>query len=639
MNNTFDEKYLTKLINAKDYTSLIEYLNTINDELVIQKIIVILKKKLVFIDKRGIGAFTDHLNLIVSELKSLNNYINEVNIINRIYKEESLLQSRIRSIPRPLRLSYIFNALNQICLLNKKALLHGGIKNFSEVDKFINYDMFCDMYCSSFKSLIYDKEINDGNKFIYDCYIPYYKKKYLDVADQYINDSIITYQWIPVIENWRHGLIKFIDNKAYIKAEYIKNENLTWLNYTAGKIHIYQKIHQCEIALISSHHSNNKGKFPFNYPTAHSTDVYLQDTYHNFNKDIVIKDIPLNHWIQCYQTLINYSKKISIVAGLINNKLFHYLIYKLTTIKSKKNWIRMFIKAGVPKQDATTIFSYMIFSRKSSDIFDFPFIPIKDKFLLPHMIVESADTGLVLKSRLKQPDIAYSDNGKTFENYTLDILKYRNIPSINLHHKISGKEYECDIAFVLDNVLFLCELKDTGSPQLLDGNYNFYLSDIDQAKRITSHFETNKQYVMESFEKSGYHVNFNKTIKFLIYNTNFHRSLKVDDIHVIDYESFIAPIRRGNLDLRICSIYGGPLDCLTGNISAKKILKHIKSPYFVCDYDKVWKTREREFNIGNIKIKAELVGTNPIKMEELEAIISPEAEMRYNIKFKHRPAK
>lgn len=628
-----DEKKLAKLIKDKKYTEVVSFLESISTECEAICTIQILKTYNAFIDVRGNETYNNFLTTVNVTSPLILNHIEEVRIFNSLFTQEKVLQNKITAIPEKDRFAYLFFALNRNYLGLIKLLHKGGLNSTDDTDKYIDIVRFETAYSSILKSLFYDKSICKENVFIHQPFLSDLDFAYFRVANQYMRDATKISRLHDLYDLWKGGIVcvKKVDQK--IVFDYIHNEKYHWLMKSYGKLSVYDSIAENEHALISKNFPRTfTDDTALQFPEVFSLSL-LKRSLHQQNEDLQIKEIPIKYWIKAYECLINYSKRF---WKVFNESFICWIAQKIKTIlmvKSHKSWVKQLTRSGIPVDYADKILGYMIHTNKSDDLFDFPFISIRGKYLLCYSLLSNANGGLVLESRFNQPDISYSERGHAFEEYVMHFFAERNIPATRLHRKENKIEYECDLAFVLDNVLFLCELKDYGDKQIRKGMCDFYVDDVNQLLRIGNYFEDNKDYVIEQFLKKGHKVNYNKTIKILVYNTYLQSINDVNGVRVIDFNTFIAPIRRGNLDLRVCDIYAGPIDCLVGNFTAKKFLKYIKTPFYVCDYDKIWEMKETELSLGDLNIETHELTAKPINREEMLAILSPLFEWGYSVDF------
>lgn len=633
------EKELVSLIKRKKYNDVFSFLNTLKEDEEISYAIRVLKRREAFIDCHGTQEFKTALNYIKLDSKLLLKYFDEVKILNSLFEEEKKLQDKLSEIPAKLRFAYLFLISNNNYFKITESIKKVGYKITGQTDKYIDLTRAESSYSSTLKSLIYDQAICNNNSFKYDCFLSNLKRKYCKIAFEYLNDSTKIYRLHSLFHSWKYGLVEINIDNGVFNFIFIKSKELTWLMKSQGKFNVYENILEMEHSLIANTYPLTFTEDEsLKYPEIYSIGL-LKYGLHQQDENFIIKNIPLKYWIKAYEFVVNYSKKLAGLIDIQKISFFSKFINSYIAIKSRSKWIKLMIGSGVPSKYANDLFDYMILTNKSDDIYDFPFISIRDKYLLCFPLMCNAASGLVIQSRLNQSDIAFSQKGLAFEKYIKDLFIEKGIPVVKLHRKENKSEYECDLAFNLDDVLFICELKDYGEKQLRLGQYDFYLGDVKQLQRISAYFENHKDYVIETFLKSGHKVCYKKVIKLLIYNTFFHGIINVEDVKVLDFESFIAPIRRGDLDKRICNIYSNLYDSMTGNYTAKKFLKYINTPFYTCDYDKVWTLSKNDYNLGEVKIKAEELKANPINREEILALIYPLAEWDFGIDFSNKRRK
>ena len=633
------EKELISLIKRKKYSAVFSFLKTLTDNKDISNVIRVLKRYETFIDCRGKQEFNPILIDIEIDNPLLLKYFDEVKIFNALFEEEKKLQNKLSKIPAKLRFAYLFLVSNYNYYRIIDNVKKSGYKSTGETDKFIDLVRYETSYSSTLRSLIYDQEICSNNSFKYNCFLSNLKKKYCKIASDYIDDSTKIYRLHSLFHFWKYGLVEADFENGVFSFKFLKNKEFTWLIKSHGKYSVYENIIELEHALVANAYPLTfTGDRSLKYHEVYSI-ALLKYGLHQQNENFKIKNIPLKYWIKAYEAVINYSKRLTKFIDILNISLISKFINNLVAVKSRPKWIKLMIRSGVTTEYANDLFNYMIQTNKSDDLYDFPFISIREKYLLCFPLLCNAASGLVIQSRLNQPDIVFSQKGLAFEKYIKDLLIEKGIPVTKLHRKENNTEYECDMAFVLDNVIFLCELKDYGEKQVRLGQHDFYLVDVDQLQRIGTYFENNKDYVIETFLKNGYKVYYKKVIKLLIYNTFLHGSKDVEDVKVLDFETFIAPIRRGDLDKRICDVYSELHDCLIGAYTAQKFLKYINTPFYPCDYDKIWTISNNNFNLGELQIRAEELKANPINIGEIHALISPVAEWGFNIDFSNKRRK
>ena len=615
---------LKKLIKKKQYAEIVTYLLSVSDHSMIKQMISFLKKKELFISRYESTDFNEYIELLKQGDWQLSSYAAEIECINLIFAEERKMQSSIKSIRKNERLSDVLYCLDGIYshFLRKNKNLKPRKGDNQDPGIFLNG--LAVIYNSTFKSLLYDNDIWQENAFKYQAHKVFFDNSSMEKCNEYIGFSAISHTWDDLFENWKNGFVSIEKKEDRIVIQYIETPHLLWLRKSKSKLQIYEYIQEVELA--------NAVKACPTYFSNELTDFYellawgtLKSYLHTDDIYTLIDDVPIIYWIKAYAALIRYAKRVNFINSC--RRLFHIRAFlgKWLLVRSRNDWIYLFTQANIPEECANKIFDSLTYSKKSSDLYDFPLVRTKNKYMIVPALLNVAHAGKLLKSRFRQNDFNISHKGKLFEKEIIYMLKQHNIPVVQVHRRYDGKDYECDIAFLLDDTLFLCECKDNGDKYLYDYVAKFYENDVAQMERICNFFETHTDIICEEFEKIGYfNIQYKKIQKLLIYNTVFHSILKVKDINIVDYERFVAVFRRGNLDKRICGLYGGPLDCLFGRVTANKLMRYLKSELLVCDYDKIIILKTGELPFGALTIENQVEQCTNIDREEILAIMNPQ---------------
>ena len=615
---------LKKLIKKKQYAEIVTYLLSVSDHSMIKQMISFLKKKELFISRYESTDFNEYIELLKQGDWQLSSYASEIECINLIFAEERKMQSSIKSIRKNERLSDVLYCLDGIYshFLRKNKNLKP--RKGDNQDPGIFLDGLAVIYNSTFKSLLYDNDIWQENAFKYQAHKVFFDNSSMKKCNEYIGFSAVSHTWDDLFENWKNCFVSIEKKEDRIVIQYIETPHLLWLRKSKSKLQIYEYIQEAELAhavkACPTYFSNELTDF--NELLAWGT---LKSYLHTDDIYTLIDDVPIIYWIKAYAALIRYAKRVNFINSFRGFFLIRALLSKWLLVRSSDEWIELFTQVGIPVECANKIFDSLTYSKKSSDLYDFPLVRTKNKYMIVPALLNVAHPGKLLKSRFRQNDFNISHKGKLFEKEIVDMLKQHNIPVVQVHRRYAGKDYECDIVFLLDDTLFLCECKDNGDKYLYDYVAEFYENDVAQMERICSFFETRTDIICEEFNKIGYsNIRFKKVQKLLIYNTVFHSILKVKNINIVDYERFVAVFRRGNLDKRICDLYGGPLDCLFGRVTADKLMRYLKSELLVCDYDKIIKLKTGELPFGALTIENQVEQCTNIDREEIFAIMNPQ---------------
>lgn len=608
----------------KNYEQIISQLTNLDDSKELETFILDLKRNEIFIDRRGGNKF----KAIVSNVEPKNclakKYLNEVELINLIFVQEKILQDEILKIPAKYRFAYVWAGFNHRYFAT-------GLKFFEQIQsrKYNRDDMlvaqgFVEVFIAAFKALTYQVDIYHDTTFTYLPYTCKLNVDWIDLTISYMNNAMLSLKWDNLYSAWKHGLVKVQIKDDIIYIRFVKNIDYNWLNKSLSKAEIYKRIEYCLniVKIIALDKNIQFGSQEFlNLLSNH----YINDLIHKYcNGSEMFSDIPVTDWIKAYTALHKYCKQWYNINYLKDFTYKKYKKNKKLFFNTKKYWLDVLVASGVSENNVDALFSKLIYTKNASDLLDYPFIQVKDKYLIAHNLMNDADLGLVLESRLKQSDVNMPERGKNFELLIINELKSKNIKAVRLHRKIENKEYECDVAFVIDEVLFLCECKDYGIKELVNWNYNFYDKDIKQANRIFEFFENDLDYVKQCFVNNKVVVkNINFIAKFLIYNSSLYGMKQINGIKVLDYDKFISPIRRSFLDKQICKRGNGPLECLGGQITAKKIFKYHKSIINILNFDNLAYTQESKIKFGSLNLVIDEHMFNAINEEQIMDIVLP----------------
>lgn len=607
-------KELKKLIKEKSYSQIVDYLLSIEND--VEALLLCLKTEEVFVDRWGRGEYDTYIELLLaSKLQEIVEHFKEVKIINSIFKEERKLQQSIKKIPKRTRLAQVLWGLNLVYNDTRRIAGNKKWEQANHVDSALKVDGCALLFNATYKSLLYDDEIcvNDGFK-----YMPFgamHNIFNIETISHYIEMSSMAKFFEGAFKEWKQGFRKFIYNGDKIFIKYINQQKLGWFWKSKSKSQIYDYIDDTRIALEVSDRRLVKHKAFYNFDEQIAWEV-LRGFLHTNDIETLVDGISIKDWIKAYALIVRYSQKFKKLRLSPLSTVFNMIIQWGLLANKKERWIDLFVKAGIDRIVANKIFDKMIYSKRSSDLYDFPFVKIKNKYMVIPELLSIAHVGLVLKSRFRQNDCNISKKGKKFEDEIIKIIRGCGVPATQIHRKIGNKEYECDLAFVLNKTLYICECKDNGDKSILDSISDFYVNDVEQLNRIADYFQGNLNVVIDEFKKANYMIaNIEKVERFLIYNSDFHSTIDYDGVKIIDYNRFIALFRKGNLEKAICRYNNGPIQYFSGKITDAKFKKYIECNYSILDYEKIIFKSEKEFDFGELHIKSECEEYKPIDRE------------------------
>jgi len=622
-------KELRKLVREERYKELVSYINELNNEEQILQTIGVLKKQQAFVDKKGKNSYKKYIKKIQISCNAVQKYVSEVEIANELFVQERKMQNILRKhLREDERLAAVWKKISESFSKRTEKIKDGIHTEKYDIDPIINLHGYIDILNTVFKSTLYDDSIARNDVFKYGIFKFFLKDYKLEYCRLYIEYAQITGIWDVKYREWINGLVSF-EKKDAILIKYIDEKEISWFRNSRAKIQVYESLKQMRIAL------RIKNKPPL--ANKEADDYYIaveliKDNLHIDSIDEEAYGIPITYWILAYTALIQYCQRLMKDYHKLEFSLEKTWFLKTHFYNTRAFWVNLFIENGIPDLYANKLFDSMIYNSNSVDLYDNPFIAVKKAFAIPYFLFENASVGLILNSKFKTNEAKLSDRGKYFEKYIIDIFKSKNIPIIQLHKKIKKQEYECDLAFLLDDVLFLCECKDNGYTAILNGLKNFYTEDVEQTNRICDYFEKDIPFVVDSFKKAGYgEINVKNVERILVYNTSFHTPIVHKGVTVLDIERLIAPIRRNHLDIEISKRYGGLSDIFFGDYSSQKLLKYIKSDLVIANYDNITKIENLKIPIGNLIIETDIDVHTELDYDEIGMLVDPVMRMAREI--------
>ena len=579
--------------NQESHQTLIAQLDLILREFDTLEKISFLKNAEFLVDRRGTKKYSHLIKQLlgIGDIPQyLKQYLDEVVIINKLFRETNHLQAKINKISPRKRLSSMLVATQQMQSAAKKV---GNPQYYDKIIGWIN---------DGVKSLIYDDQIFNGEEFIYgakDYYTIGLFDDSLDIANQYVRDSIESAGFEDEYDEWKAGYRSFeIQNKKILSKA--TNKEIEFFYKTSIK--------ECVIDhLFTIYYLVGRGILDFKR-------MGSPEERYNYNKfllerkyfckclDVKIKNIPISEWMNAYFALKKYIKGRKYQYKYERVSFFNYGVRNKHS-KTKNEWKEILIKYGVSKGYVDSIFETMIFDKKSVDLFDNPFVPCCGKYFVVPWLVDEMEVGRVLLSKFSNKSGA-DFKGYAFEKYIIDVLKYCGIPATAM----KNKEYQCDVAFLLNDVLFICECKNRGVHKGNDLSFNEMDDDIEQLDRIANFYKENSNIVKRCFQNAGYHkISFNEVQKLIIYSKVTHGSVKRKGVFIMDIYKFLQPLGRDEMTDYLAKKYPSINESLTGEITAQKIINYYSYPIYYPDYVSTLEWVTFDYKVGKYKIKSERV--------------------------------
>jgi len=307
--------------------------------------------------------------------------------------------------------------------------------------------------------------------------------------------------------------------------------------------------------------------------------------------DQQILNVPFKEWIRAYSVL-NLIAKDFINKRELNHDDLSLNLYKVCPRIRRTDLISHLVKYGVKPENLNIIIDNLTFKAKETDLFDTPLIYLTEEeyTLVPSLVAKMDITRVMMCNFLKKKsDMGFKGSG--FEKQVIKDLTNEKIKCCGLHAKGVSKEtneereYQCDVAFLLDNDLYLCECKSYSQPTTHRGFYELIDKKQDTAenqfKEITDFYSENMDIVRRN-------MNFpeswspRKIYKIIIVTPALGSREKYKDTYFIDYSAFSTFIQRSKpalfdvndkvrYEFDFYSVFSGP-------ISSEKMLKFLNSP-------------------------------------------------------------
>ncbi|MEK4209269.1 MULTISPECIES: hypothetical protein [unclassified Paenibacillus] len=566
----------------KGFDNILAYLLSILESQGIDKVISIIKASGIAVsfyeDTKNKEIFNKIIDTLLPLIKDdekgkVNNLITESEIIEDIIAKFNQMRSAYfdklgKEVDKYQVVSYLLSLERYLYGLSgntdtsknfnlKVALRDSAIESTGMILKFFMFNNY--EFCGS-------------NKFI--------EAQYLDISSKHIFFSTYWNEINDMIEYWKysevnilgeiHNKITFeISDNEFELNNIISNERFVnlregWQMSAVGKV--LNKESDYEL-------SDQLEKLTYLFSTLYFGTPTLEEK---------VENIKLSKWIKAYQLLINECKRFLATHARRNG----YRIKNYCISKTKKMWKELYLKNGFSNIEFEIIFNIFTFNNKSQDILDCPLIKVDDQFVLIPSLMIYADPARALSSNFLTRNSNLSFKGKGFEDRLKAGFKINKIKYSPLYKRVNDTEYECDVAFVMENDIFFVECKAHVQPYTTrqHANHLFKLyKETAQINRIADFFSNNPTLIKEQltldndFQIENYH-------RILITTSMIGRPLEVNGVYIIDESSFNMFLSRTPPSLMLINEgafkqhFTQKFDVYHGSITVNKIIDFLKSP-------------------------------------------------------------
>lgn len=607
------EKKLLEILRCEEKSKQFFYENSVDD------IIKILKFYGIYIsNNRKLKPFEEKIKESMFEKSSkstinknkINKYYEEVGKWKRLYEEfyQHKALDELKNIPDDKKLFsflvgiefytrfLIYNReRNKLENINLNIIMNYGekSKDFKQLSR-NEFDLYIDMNLRNaskiIKSFLYENTFIENRKFKYefsskfDEDIVLKSLDYLNLIDKLnvINEEL---------EHWKLGYASIIEKEKNIFTTLInKNATHDLKNFI---------IEECRLENLRCTALLQKQNTPNEFVMDNEKVAFISEDEKNAHEAIKqyfhIEDLNFRIW---NVRIVEWLRAYAVIKKVNEERLGHNYLpdtYDFTDwmyVSTLDEWKEKFMKYKISQESAEIIVDKLLFEKSSIDIFDTPFLNIDNKIITLPYSSSIIDIATCFISLCRSNDAQLVFKGESFEKILLNRLKEKGIPAVTLKAKYNNEDYQCDLAFILKNDLFLCECKNRVQHDTLRKRYRFYNEtleeDINQMNRIASFYSDNIEIVRGEFNKIKHVGNDwrpKRIYKVLIYSAKINNSVdEIKKLIITDFSVFDALINkkypgieysRNNAIFqtkKLEQIYTGPL-------TVNKLLNFIKEPY------------------------------------------------------------
>lgn len=326
---------------------------------------------------------------------------------------------------------------------------------------------------------------------------------------------------------------------------------------------------------------------------------YLTDLqFFSENLQEVVHGASLSEWIRAYHVLREFA-----IAKLGTADLRQPL--DILVIKTPDFFHKLLVReGGIEITRAECIIAHLTFKKKSRDLLDCPLVPFGKYLLMVPALTAISEPAHALESLLhsirseKSHELSFIGPG--LEASVRASLRDAGINARN----VKMHNYDCDIAFVLDDVLFLCECKakfiaaDFATYSELEnflckravGQHtrtgDFFSNDLSMIKRV---LDLAPDWQPRSIER------------IIITSSKLGRAMQVDGCRITDHHAVHAYCTRKGATIKVGRKMEirVPDDRLEGTPSAEGFLNYLGTPQGLAIHGDLLAERRMPLTIGD----------------------------------------
>ena len=240
--------------------------------------------------------------------------------------------------------------------------------------------------------------------------------------------------------------------------------------------------------------------------------------------------------------------RIFVIISKVNTEYLEKNRYSIL-IKTKKEWLKIFEEYGFKKDKAQKIIEELKFNSNNTDIRENPIIEYNKLCITIPAIVWTTDIYETLINIFHSRNYQLNFKGVFFEE---EVRKeFENAGIKNCTCKV--RQNECDMAYIFDDCLFICELKNEFQPLTNMQWYRFYKKQeqhIIQLERIYEFYKNNLEYITTKLNKNK-NWKPKKIYKVLMFSNYLGQTYIKDNLIVSNYNNIINFIKKTPLCVNV----------------------------------------------------------------------------------------
>lgn len=259
-------------------------------------------------------------------------------------------------------------------------------------------------------------------------------------------------------------------------------------------------------------------------------------------ESFTLLDISIEMWLKAYLCLLFKSVK-AIEEG------------ELVVRISKRDVEAFFCHVDIPLEYVATIIDYFTLESgknlQKEVVDDYrvkPLLRYRGHFyLLPYVTIASDIINVIIQGSKKENSKKLDKRGKTYENITRAKWQkvVRRVEQCSDFEKSTNTHHECDMAFVFDDCLFICELKNEAQAYSFEDWKRFEIKkdeNMAQLIRITNFFKNNNKLKKALRKQKSWMPR--KVISLLLYSGSCGKPQKMGDVYIANEQDVFCFFNR-----------------------------------------------------------------------------------------------